>query len=366
MKKYDLDTPSVLIDIDQMERNIKGMADFARANGIKLRPHTKTHKSTFIAHEQLKAGAGGITVAKLSEAEVMISSGIDDIFVAYTVVGREKLERLMRLMRFATIAVGVDSIEGAKAISEVAIDHGRVVDVLIEVDTGLGRCGVTPGDAAVRLAERISDLRGIRLRGLFTHAGHGSKALTPDDLQQIGTLEGGLLVDTARLMKAHGIFVNEISVGSTPTCKISGRVKGVTEIRPGTYVFNDGSLVGLGLVRLEECALSILTTIISRPADDRAVLDAGSKALSSDKEPIPRIGGHGIIKESPHSQIERLYEEHGVVKIQGDGDVFKIGRKVEVVPMHVCPVVNLADYAYLVSGEDVVGKIAIDARGRAQ
>jgi len=356
----DLETPCVLVEADRLERNIARAAGWARARGARLRPHAKTHKVVEVARLQLQAGASGLSVAKGSEAEVFADAGCDDLFVAFPVVGPDKARRLLALAERVRLAVGVDSLEGARSLAAPFAEAGRVLDVLLKVDVGLHRVGVEPEEAPP-LALRLAETKGVRLRGLFTHAGQAYHQPTPDEVARVGLHEGGTLVATAAAVRALGIAVEEVSVGSTPTARHALGVEGVTECRPGNYVYHDGSQLGLGTCSPDDCALTVLATVVSVPAHGRAVLDAGSKTLSSD--PLrPRPDGFGLVLGS-ESRVARLSEEHGVIDV-AEGDVFRVGQKVRVLPNHACVVSNLHDHVWVVRGEEVVGRWAVAARGR--
>ncbi len=253
----EVETPAVLVDLDILERNIARMAGRAREHGVPLRPHAKTHKVVEIAERQIKAGAVGLSVAKTSEAEVFAAAGFGDLFVAFPVVGADKGRRLLALADRARLAAGVDSEEGARTLADVFRSAGRRLDVLLKVDVGYGRVGVPPARAP-EIARRIADLPGLRLRGLFTHAGQAYAAERPEAVAGVGEHEGRTLVETAEAVRATGIAVEEVSVGSTPTAAHAMTVAGVTECRPGNYVFYDASQVGLGSCRMEDCALTVL------------------------------------------------------------------------------------------------------------
>jgi D-serine deaminase-like pyridoxal phosphate-dependent protein len=276
-----LATPAVVVDLDVLERNVARMADRAREAGVRLRPHAKTHKCPEIARLQRAAGAWGLSVAKVGEAEVFADAGFDDLFVAFPVVGEDKGRRLLSLADRARLGVGVDSVEGARTLARPFREAGRSLDVVLKVDVGYGRVGVAP-ERAVVVARRIGGVPGLRLRGVFTHAGHGYLAETRAAVEEIGRLEGERLAAVAADLRAAGLGVDEVSVGSTPTAALAMGVSGVTECRPGNYVFHDGSQVALGTCGVEDCALTVVATVVSVPAADRAVVDAGSKTLSSD------------------------------------------------------------------------------------
>jgi len=357
-----IETPAVLVDLDVVERNVAAMAERARRAGVRLRPHAKTHKTVEIGRLQLAAGAGGLSVAKVGEAEVFAAAGFQDLFVAYPVVGEDKGRRLLALSDRARLAVGVDSSDGARTLHAVFGASGRRLDVLLKVDVGFHRVGVPP-DQAVQAAQSISTLCGLRLRGVFTHAGHAYLAESPDGVGRIGQSEGSILVETAQRIRDAGIEIEEVSVGSTPTARHAMSVPGVTECRPGNYVFHDASQVSLGVCAPEDCALTVLATVVSVPAADRAVVDAGSKTLSSD--PLRPSGpGHGFVL-GRRSRIARLSEEHGVIEVL-PGEGFRVGERVRILPNHACVVSNLHDRLLGVRGDRVEGELAVAARGRVQ
>ncbi|MFI5184541.1 MAG: alanine racemase [Vicinamibacteria bacterium] len=356
----DLETPAVVVDLDVVERNVARMAERARARGVRLRPHVKTHKTTLIAEWQRSAGAVGLSVAKTAEAEVFAAAGFDDLFVAYPVVGADKGRRLLALADRCRLAVGVDSVLGASTLASVFAAAARRLDVLLKVDVGLHRVGVLP-EGALSVALGIADLPGLRLRGIFTHAGHSYAAESVDAVAAVGAAEGRILVETAERLRAAGLAVEEISAGSTPTAPQVMSTRGLTECRPGNYVFHDASQVALGTCGIEDCALTILATVVSVPDPRRAVVDAGSKTLSSD--PLrPRPGGHGVIL-GRRSRVQRLSEEHGVIDVE-EGESFLVGERISILPNHACVVANLHDRLLGVRQGRVETEIPVVARGR--
>ncbi|MEP6767474.1 MAG: alanine racemase [Acidobacteriota bacterium] len=357
--KEDLPTPAVVIDLAILERNIARMADVARAAGARLRPHAKTHKCPEIGRMQLAAGASGLSLAKTSEAEVFADAGFDDIFVAYPVVGKGKPERLVALHDRCRLAVGVDSVAGARALGAPFAPAGRTLDVLLKVDCGLHRVGVAP-EAAVEIATRIAGLPGVSVRGVFTHAGHAYHEESPEGVASVGRAEGAILAETAAKIREAGLAVSEVSVGSTPSARHAIGAAGVTECRPGNYVFHDASQVSLRTGTIEDCAMTIEATVVSVPDADRAVVDAGSKTLSSDGL-RPRPGGHGFLI-GRMSRIARLSEEHGVIDVVA-GERFSVGERVSIVPNHACVVTNLHDRVYAVRDGKVEAVWRVAARG---
>lgn len=358
----DLETPAVVVDLDILERNVSGMAARAREAGVRLRPHAKTHKIPELGRLQLAAGAAGISLAKVGEAEVFAAAGFEDIFLAYPVVGAGKGRRLLALSDRLRLAVGADSLEGAASVGSAFHEAGRRVDVLLKVDCGYHRVGVAPEKAA-ETARRLAELPGIALRGVFTHAGHAYHAGTREEVESIARAEGDVLVSAAEAVRAEGLAVTEVSVGSTPTARAAMTVGGVTECRPGNYVYHDASQVSLGTCAIADCAMTVLATVVSVPAADRAVLDCGSKTLSSDAL-RPHAGGHGWII-GRKSRLASLSEEHGVVRVE-PGETFRVGDRVRVLPNHACVVSNLHDRVVLARGERIEGEWIVAARGRVR
>lgn len=358
----DLATPAVLVDLDVVERNVSAMQARANAAGVKLRPHAKTHKAPRIGRMQIAGGASGVTLAKVSEAEVFVRAGFDDIFLGYPIVGEDKARRLLALSDRAKIVVGADSEEGARSLGEVFHAAGRRLAVRLKIDCGFHRVGVLP-ERALETASRIARLPGITLQGLFTHGGQGYGGETPEDVARIGRDEGRIVVEAAESLRASGVPVDDVSLGSTPTVAAAVSQRGVTECRPGTYVFNDFSQVSLGTCGPQDCALTVLSTVVSVPAPDRAVVDAGSKTLSTD--PLrPRAGGHGLLV-GHRSRIARLSEEHGVIQVE-EGERFRVGQRVRILPNHACVVSNLHDRLIALRGDRIEGEIVVEARGCVQ
>jgi D-serine deaminase-like pyridoxal phosphate-dependent protein len=358
----DLPTPSVLVDLDVLESNVRGMQARAREAGLKLRPHAKTHKSPEVGRLQLAAGAAGLTLAKTSEAEVFAALGFEDIFLGYPVYGADKARRLLALSDRIRLAVGVDSEAGAKSLGDVFHAAGRRLPVRLKIDCGYHRVGVAP-EEAVAMARRVAALPGIELAGVFTHGGQGYSGRTPEEVAEAGHLEGRVVAAAAEAIRAAGLPVAEVSLGSTPTARAGMSERGVTETRPGTYVYNDFSQVQLGSCRLEDCAMTIVATVVSSPAPDRAVVDAGSKTLSND--PLRPDGpGHGAIL-GRRSRLARLSEEHGVIAVE-PGESFAVGERVRILPNHACIVSNLHDRLVAVRRGRVEGQITVAARGCVQ
>ncbi len=339
------------------------MQSLADSYAINLRVHIKTHKTPVLARRQIKVGAIGIATAKLGEAETMAEAGIKDIQIANIIVGQDKIKRLVRLRTKCKLSVAVDSLENARELSMSFSKSRRSLNVLVKVNTGLNRCGFGSVEDIAQFLDAAKDLIGIKVIGLMTHAGHAYGAKNREEIKAIGKGEGATLVKYARQLKKLGHEMKVLSVGSTPTAKYCAKVKGVTELRVGNYIFNDMTQVALGTVSQSRCALTVLATVISTPSKERAVIDAGSKALALDKGAHGReiLKGYGRIVGGG-GMLLRLSEEHGV--IENVTRRFKIDQKVRIIPNHACTVMNLFDYAYLVDGATVVKRYAISARGK--
>jgi D-serine deaminase-like pyridoxal phosphate-dependent protein len=361
------DTPELVLDLDTVRANIDRVAEQARAAGVTLRPHTKTHKLPQIARLQLEAGAVGVQVAKLGEAEVMADAGIEDILVGYPLVGDRKLERLADLAGRASVSVTVDSEEVALGVARVARTRGVTIPALLELDTGLHRLGVLPGPAAAELAERVAALDGIELVGVFTHEGHVYTQARDAAEQERMTLEAcSAAVDTAYELRGRGIAAQVVSVGSAATFRFAIRCPGVTEVRPGTYVFNDRSQLAQGAAGPSDLAAFVVTTVVARPAPDRIVIDAGTKVLTSDRMLVPDPPAtFGCVCGHDDWDVVRLSEEHGVVTVPPDAHV-RISDRLAIIPNHVCPTINLANYVTVVEGGRVADRWPVAARGLVQ
>jgi D-serine deaminase-like pyridoxal phosphate-dependent protein len=360
----DIDTPALVIDLDRTETNIREMADLATRANVRLRPHTKTHKSPRLAGLQRDAGASGITCAKVSEAEVMVEAGFEDILIAFPLYGNEKLRRLADLRRRARIQVSLDSYEVAEGLSELGLASASPIEVYVEVDTGLHRMGRAPGAPTAELVMKLASLKGITLVGLLSHAGHVYDAVDAEQAEQVIAREIDDLVMTRNLCRDQGVELPELSVGATPSVRREMNFDEVTEVRPGTYVFNDATMISLGVATEVTCAAHILATVVSRPTAERFVIDAGSKCLTSDGIGRPdwvRVAGRGDLS------MNFINEEHGVGTIDLErGGTLAIGDTLRLIPSHICPVVNLFDYAYGVRGAEVVEMLAIAGRGRVR
>jgi D-serine deaminase-like pyridoxal phosphate-dependent protein len=336
----ELDTPAVLVDLDRLDANIERMAGIAREAGVALRPHAKSHKLPEIGALQLAAGSLGLTVAKLGEAEVFIDHGVTDLLVAYPLWGEEKWRRLCALSARARIAVAADSEEAVDGLSSVAATTELTVPVLVEVDCGFERCGVVGSDRALALARRIAGAPGLAFGGIMSFAGQSYDADANGGLEGVARHDADVLLDTARALRAAGLDVPVVSAGGTPTATRVAEIAGITEIRPGAYALSDRDQAALGWGTLEDCALTVLTTVVSRPTATRAVIDAGSKTLSSDR--ASQGEGWGAIVGRPDLELVRLTEEHGILEVPAAGDL-PIGTRLRIIPNHCCGTINMHD-----------------------
>lgn len=360
------DTPVVVVDRGVTQRNIDAMAADARAGGKHLRPHAKTHKMIEVARMQLAAGARGLQVAKLGEAEALLPSGVEDIFVGYPIVGEQKIARLLALAERVRVSVSLDDIAVAEPIARAAHARGLTIPVLLEINTGMDRVGVTP-DRAVEMARRLADLPGLELRGVKTHEGQAlSRSATVAETEREAYAACALMVETAEAIRAAGLPSPEVSLGCTGTARFDVRAPGVTEVRPGTYVFYDATQCAHGQATFEEVAAWVVATVVSRPDAGRAVVDAGSKVLSSDRlnqKDAPVMMGRLV--DRPDHHVVRVNEEHGVIATP-PGSTLRIGDRVAIVPSHVCPVINLTDEVLVAEDGRLVDTWRVAARGRVR
>jgi D-serine deaminase-like pyridoxal phosphate-dependent protein len=343
-----LETPCVVIDVGRVEANLRRAQAHAEANGYALRPHIKTHKLPRFALRQIELGAVGITAQKLGEAEVMAAAGVRDIFVPYNIVGAGKLGRLRALNDRVTMSVTADSPDTVAGYA-AAFATTKPLTVLVECDTGGGRCGVQSAAQALALARQIAGAPGLRFGGLMSFPPRGRMREADRWLAQ-----------AKGLIEAAGLGVPRITSGNSPDMWHTGDTV-VTERRPGTYIYFDRSQVAFGAARYEDCPLSVLTTVVSRPTSRRIVLDAGSKALSSD---LFGQTGYGVIQGREDVVLTALSEEHGVIELATESDWPRVGTRLHVVPNHCCVVSNLFDAVHLVHASGEIETVPVAARGR--
>lgn len=348
----DLETPTPIIDIDVVDRNLKRWQARCDKLGLVNRPHIKTHKLAALAKYQMALGAKGITVQKLGEAEAMAEAGIGEMLLTFNVIGDHKLKRLADLARRTAISVVADNATVVEGLGRAGEAAGRDISVLVECDTGSKRNGVqTPQDAA-RLATAIDRTRGVTYGGLMTYPAPGTRTATEDFLAEARTLAG----------KA-GLASTTISTGGSPDMWSDEGLGVATEYRAGTYVYFDRSLAERGTCSYDDCALHVLATVVSRPTHERALIDAGSKALTSD---LLGLTGYGVVRALADAPIYNLSEEHGFLDISGTASKPGVGAPVRITPNHVCPVTNLYERVVFVRGDGVLGAVKVDARGAVQ
>lgn len=348
-KIADLETPCVVIDLAKTEANLARVQAHATANGYALRPHIKTHKLPRFAKRALELGAIGITAQKLGEVEVMADAGLTDIFVPYNILGDTKLARLAVLNDRITISVTADSPDTVAGYARTFLGRAKPLTVLIECDTGGGRCGVQSPTQALALARQIAQAPGLRFGGLMTYPGRGKFAEADR-----------WLADAKAMLQAAGLPVDRITSGNSPDIWHTGDSV-VTERRPGTYIYFDRSQVEFGAATFADCALTVLATVVSRPTATRAVIDAGSKALSSDTLGLTAFG---VIRDREEIVVASLSEEHGVIELPEASDWPRVGERIHIIPNHACVVTNLFDAVHLVDGKGDVEAVPVAARGR--
>jgi D-serine deaminase-like pyridoxal phosphate-dependent protein len=355
----DVDTPCPIVDLAVLDRNIAAMQAAMDAAGVRLRPHVKTHKSTEVARRQLAAGAQGITVGTLGEAEVFADAGIDDIFVAYPLwCGGSKAARLRAVHERTQLMVGVDSVPAVEVLAKVFTGAPGAPGVLVEVDCGAHRSGVRP--TAVGEIARAADRAGLPVHGAFTHGGHGyaSPAARPAAAED----ERSAMEIARCTLDAAGMSTDVLSAGSTPTALLAAQPP-ITEMRPGTYVYNDAMQVALGACEPAEVAFFVAATVVSSAVDGQVILDAGAKATSRDV--VTQVQGLGWLPGYPKAEITALHDYHAFVSIPDGSAAPALGEVVSLVPTHVCPAVNLYDELTVCVDGRVVDQWKVDARGRS-
>jgi D-serine deaminase-like pyridoxal phosphate-dependent protein len=356
--KEDIETPALLIDLPAMERNIARMAAFFADKPAKLRPHAKTHKSPIIAQKQLAAGSAvGITCAKLAEAEVLVEGGIHNVLIANQIVGAQKIARLAALARHAEIMVAVDDPGNVADLAAAARAAGSIIGVLVEVNIGMDRCGVEPGEPALALARVVAESKGLRFLGLQGYEGHLVMLPDPEQRRQKALAAMQLLVDSRRLIERSGLEVKIVSGVGTGTYAVSGTVPGVDEVQAGSYVFMDTKYHSVGIDF--EYALTVLATVISRPRPDVAITDAGAKVLSYEF-------GMPEVKGIPGAALKKLSEEHGTVVFESPNHELKVGDKIELIVSHGCTTINLHDRYFALREGRLEAVWPVAARGKSQ
>lgn len=346
-----LETPCALINMNIVENNIQRAQDYLEQHGIKARPHIKTHKLPGLAHMQIAAGAIGITCQKIGEAEIMAAAGIEDILITYNILGESKLNRLRQLGQQIDLTVVADSKTTVSGLSASFANSQLPLKVLVECDTGLARCGVQSPESALSLAKIIDSSPGLKFVGLMTYPAKNDHDQVESFLQR-----------SIQLCRGAGLDVTVVSNGGTPGMLQAHRVSSATEHRSGTYIYNDRSLVASGDCDWSDCALQVVATVVSRPTADRAIIDAGSKALSSD---TMGLDGFGFVTEYPDALVRELHEEHGIIDFSGvKGGRPAVGAVLHIIPNHACVVSNLYDCVFVQSEDGTINAVTVEARGQ--
>jgi D-serine deaminase-like pyridoxal phosphate-dependent protein len=356
----DIPTPALVIEPAAVKRNLKRLAAYGAEHHLGIRPHTKTHKSRMLARMQIEAGAVGLTMAKVGETEQM-AAVFEDLLIAYPAVDIARTTRIAALAREKTLKVAIDTATALEALDRAARAAGSTIGILVDIDVGMHRTGVATAEESLKLAQQVDKAPGLRLDGIMCYPGHiGAPAA-----EQAALLApvAALLQEAIDLWASHGLRAEIVSGGSTPTAYQSHLVAPYTEIRPGTYIFNDVNTVRGGFCEWQDCAARIVCTVVSDAVKNQFVIDAGTKTLTSDLCAPARDSGNGYVVEYPEARISRLSEEHGQVDVSQCERRPKVGDRVTVIPNHICPCVNLQDSLWWLEADGSAHQIAVDARG---
>lgn len=355
-------TPWVGVDLDIAEKNIQQAVKRLGKYHIAHRPHVKVHKSLFFAEKQQEMGCRGITCAKLGEAEVMAEGGISDILIAYPLIGRDKLERYKNLVQSnIKVRTIINSWEGAKGLSDLGESLGESLPVLVELDGGINRGGLKLGEPLKEFGKQIKTLTGIRVEGVEYYGGDIYGCKTASEIKARAARERDEILESGKILQKLGYDIRILSGGSSFSILFPEELEGLTEVRAGNYIFNDCALLSIGMITEESCALEIRSMVVARPDAQTAIIDAGTKTLTSDH--VNYREGYGYIKEMPEAVITKLNEEHGFVSCSG-GINWKIGDQIHIIPNHACVIPNLCDYIYGIRNGEIERLIAIEARGK--
>jgi D-serine deaminase-like pyridoxal phosphate-dependent protein len=369
--KSFIDTPSLILDIDIFKANVNELLSICNQNGVSLQPHAKTHRTPELGLLQQALGCDGLCVAKVGEAEGFAKVGIKKITVAYPILGSNKVERARALAASIDLTLAVDSLIGAESIGYVFDQHSKVCPVLLIIDSGLGRDGVLPENAPT-MAKAIDAVQGVKVVGIMTHEGVVYGAPDRESMIASAMQTSEMMVYVANAIKKTGVKISRVSMGASASARIAPTVQGVNQIRPGIFAFNDLGQIALGNASYETCAVRVLSTIVSRPTPDTAVMDAGSKSLSADllpaKEHRGKYPGHGLIVGRLGWIVERLSEEHGMLKWVGEGSpkVMNIGEQIQIIPNHVCTVFSSLNESVVISKGEVVDRWRTFAPGASR
>jgi len=358
----ELETPAPVVDLPRMERNLDRMAAYAAAHSLALRPHIKTHKTPWLAAEQLRRGAIGVTCATPREAEVM-SEVADDVLLAYPAVGPVRARRVAGLPADVRLTVALDSVQAADDLADAAREAGRRVSILIECDMGMRRVGVQTPEDAIALVRHVAGRRELEYAGIAFYPGHVREPVDQQD-EALTTLHQRLGRTLDALRRAD-LDPTIVSGGSTPTALRTHEIGGVTEMRPGTYIFNDRTTAAIGACAMDDCALTVLATVVSTAVPGQAVIDAGSKSLGREPMRGANDDGFGVVYDRDEVVVRAMSEEHGLLDLSRTDWRPSVGDRVRVIPNHVCIVVHLFDMVHGVRGETVESSWQVAARGRA-
>lgn len=368
MKYFELDTPALLIDREIMMDNLRSMQDYANQYNVHLRPHTKTHKMPKLARLQAELGAVGVTVAKVGEAEEMAKKGLKNVFIANEIVGKSKIERIRKLAETIDISFGIDNIYQVNQIEEVFEGSEKKAQVLVEIEVGEQRSGIIEESDFRTLLEAVKACKNVELKGIFSHDGHSYKAENLEECKELYLESVNRTLRFAQIAEEMGQKPEVVSIGSTPPFMLKFEIPiGVTEIRPGTYIFMDSSQSNV-IGTYDRCAATVLTTIISKPTNERVITDVGAKGITAQTRSKGHTTtiGHGRIKEFNDVYVHGVFDEHAIIYNEDFRNQVNIGDKVQIIPNHICPVCNLYEKAYLISEGEVVEELSVDCRGKLQ
>lgn len=369
--KSFIDTPSLVLDLEIFKRNVEELLQICKENGVSLQPHAKTHRTPELGLLQQELGCDGLCVAKLGEAEGFAKAGVKKITVAYPILGSTKVERARTLSASIDLTLAVDSITGAESIGKVFAQHSQVCPVLLIIDSGLGRDGAIPENAPM-IAKSINEVPGVKVVGIMTHEGVVYGASNRESMIAEARRTSEMMVSVSNAIREAGVNISRVSMGASASARVAATISGVNQIRPGIFAFNDLGQIALGNATPETCAVRVLSTVVSRPTSDSAVIDAGSKSLSADllpaKEHRGEFPGHGLIIGKTGWIIERLSEEHGMLKWTGEGTPkeLSIGEQIQIIPNHVCTVFSSLNESVVISNGEVVNRWRTFAPGASR
>lgn len=364
MNYKDLETPSLIVDLDVLDQNILHMQNLASENNLELWPMIKTHKSNYILKKQISAGAKGILVAKISEAEKLLDSGVKEIMLAYPIIGEKKLMRVAELSKKVSLYLSVDSVKSTDIINSLGKSLGKVFNIIILIDSGLNRLGIAP-EKILQFYNDVKDYPYIKIKGIGTHAGHVYACRSKEEVIEVSKQEVSSISLAAKNLIKKNLELDIISIGSTPTILVAKDFGLVKQIRPGNYVFNDAIQLALGVREKSNCALTVMTSVISIRENGEAIIDAGSKSLCLDKgaHGNDNIKGYGMVKGKEDIIITSLSEELGKIKYDINKHNIELGDILEIIPNHSCTTTNMFEKAFGFRKGEFIEEIDISARG---